>query len=273
MTKTKVMPVAVLALLVGSLGLWVSAQTTQKRTMVVTAEELNRLKLEQAQAEATTIKPGEMDPKLKKHSGLYKNYGGSEKLTRLIQTEEIILMGRCCGDEGRLPNEPPFDLHNVLQKMAMDSSAVIVGTVEKKASQLTEDENYVFTDYEIAVEHVLKDDNSNPIRKQGRITLSRSGGSVLLDGHLIWATDDDFLPLQQGLKYLLFLKSIPDDPGSYQSLNRKSSFLLYDNRIFKLTKAPFPFPATESTDVDSGSVLKMDVDSFVAAVCAAIASK
>jgi hypothetical protein len=49
---------------------------------------------------------------------------------------------------------------------------------------------------------------------------------------------------------------------------------LYDNRVFKVTQAPFPFPSTESTAADSGvGVFKMDVDSFVDAVCAAIASK
>jgi hypothetical protein len=214
MTKTKVLLIAVSALIVGGFTLWVGAQATRKGTMVVTQEELNQLELECAWAEATPIRTGEFRSKLNKHSRLF-NRDYPEKLTDRILSREIIKIWHCSGDEGRLPNEPPFDLHRVLQEMAAVSSAVFIGTVTKKTSQLTEDENYVFTDYEISVEPVLKDDSANPIGKEGRITFTRPGGTVSLDGHLIWAVDDDFLPLRQGLEYLLFLKSIPDDPGSY----------------------------------------------------------
>lgn len=273
MIKEKVLFVSAFLFLFGNFFLWAGAQSSNKGSMVVTQEELNRLELEQAWEEATPILPNEMAPKLKKHSKLYKKYRFEKKLPERIQNKDIIKMERFSECEALTGSEPPFDLYRVLQEMSVSSSAIIVGTVENKTSQLTEDEDYVFTDYEISVVRVLKNNDADTIREHSKITFTRPGGTVILNGHLIWAVDDDYLPLKHGLTYLIFLQSIPGDPDSYQSLNKVSTFLLYDNRVYKMTQAKFPLPAVASVAVTSANESSdEDVNTFIDKVCAAIAT-
>ena len=87
------------------------------------------------------------------------------------------------------------------------------------------------------VDEVLKYNSAAPIQAKGKITITRPGGTILLNGRVVEAVDESFQPLRKKGQYLLFLHFIPST-GGYQALNSKASFQLDDNKATKLTKEP-----------------------------------
>jgi hypothetical protein len=54
----------------------------------------------------------------------------------------------------------------------------VVGTITEKASQFTEDEKSIFTDYQIRVEEIIKNNAKSPMLTSQLITTTRDGGAV-----------------------------------------------------------------------------------------------
>jgi hypothetical protein len=208
-----------------------------KDRRLVTKNELLQHKQERAKEDATPVVEGVMTPQQREHSKLYKDHRTGKKLRDLTATVGDVSLRRDVGVQGGDVGEPSFDLQRLLQEMAGNADAVVVGTVTNKSSQLTEDEDYVFTDYEMSVGEVLKDNPAAPIRTNNRITVTRPGGTILLNGRVVEAIDEAFQPLRKKGQYLVFLRFIPST-GGYQALNSKASFQIDDDEVGKLTKEP-----------------------------------
>lgn len=125
----------------------------------------------------------------------------------------------------------------LVKRLVCDADAVIVATANSKSSQLTLDGTFVFTDYEMTVEDVPKNNLAAGIQKANKVTVTRPGGTILLNGRRIQVTDSSFEPFKVNGHYVLFLKYIPIT-GGYMALNSKAAFQVQDNRIIKLTKEP-----------------------------------
>lgn len=132
------------------------------------------------------------------------------------------------------PSVPEAFLNNLASK----ADAVVIGTVTNKSSQLTENGAFVFTDYDLTIEEVLKENGTDSIQSHSSIVMTRPGGRILLEGRIVTARDRAFKPLAIGGRYLLFLKYLPTT-GAYYAVNNKGSFELADNKSVKpLTEAP-----------------------------------
>lgn len=177
--------------------------------------------------EATSIQEGRMTDSQREHSKLYKGFGTGKKL------KDVAVEIRCgvkvkrntplpVGEPG-----PASTFSEFLRGLACNADAVVVGVVKDKASQLTEDGDFVFTDYQLGVEEVLKDNASAHLMPNISITLTQPGGRVRLGGYIIEAEDASFRSLIIGGRYTLFLKFIPST-GAYASLNSVSSYELTD---------------------------------------------
>ncbi len=221
--------------------------TKLKDERLVSKDDLRQQQTERARADATLIQDGVTDPRQKEHAKRYKGYKSGKKLRDLTTTVGDVMLRREVGTQGGDPNETPFNFQTFLQEMAGDADAVVLCTVKNKSSQLTEDEDYVFTDYDATVVEVLKDNAAAPIQTHNKIVVTRPGGTILLNGRIVEALDESFQPLRKKNQYLLFLRFIPAT-GSYEALNSKASFQLGDNKINKLTKENFSF---EDADVAS----------------------
>jgi len=90
--------------------------------------------------------------------------------------------------------------------------------------QQTEQENFVFTDYEITVEEAIKNNTVAPIQVKSAITVTRDGGVIKLNNRVFRAKRDDFDPPLVGQRYLLFLRFIP----------ATGAYLAYGNGTFQL---------------------------------------
>ena len=173
--------------------------------------------------QATVVQEGVMTERQREHSRLFKGYGTGKKLKDIgaeIPTGVIVKRGPGIpvGEDG-----PPQPLAGFLQVLACNSDAVIVGVVKDKSSQLTEDGEFTFTDYELTVEQVIKDNKLSHLEPNVLLTLTRPGGRIQLSGHVIEAEDARFKPLTKGQRYVLFLKFIPQT-GAYTSVNSMSTY-------------------------------------------------
>lgn len=186
----------------------------------------------QKQDEATEVQEGFKTARQKDHGKLYKGYG-SRKIKDLPgNPSEDISIEVGTGLYVFLPNEPPFNAQSFLTEIGYDADAVIIGTPKSKKSQITEDEAFIFTDYEVAISEVLKGNLTSPSQAGENIVVTRTGGKIKYKGRVISAVDEGFRPFHLGNQYLLFLKYIPST-SSYQAF-RNGSFRLQDDKIEQL---------------------------------------
>lgn len=257
-TRTALAIAVVTLSLLGATSLVTAQKSTKlKDRQVVSQKELRQKQLEKARQEATPIEGGAITRQQIEHSKFYKKYATGKKLLDLTSTVGDVQLRRDIGTQGGDQDDAPFDFQKSLQEMADSADAVIIGVMKSKSSQLTEDEDYVFTDYEIAVNDVLKNNAAASIQTNDKLTVTRPGGTILLNGRVVQAIDESFQPLRKGGEYLLFLRYIPAT-GGYQALNSRASFQLSDDKVTRLTKEPL-------------ALGNEDVASFVSQVRAAVA--
>jgi hypothetical protein len=204
-----------------------------------------------------------MSDKQKEHSKLYRKYKGLGKLTDLVKRE-----GNNTSDGLEVTQLPPLrELApggrisvpgTFLNTLAGSADVVVIGTVKGKTSQLTKNGTFVFTDYDVTVEEVLKGKDAS-LQPQSSIVVTRPGGRILLQGRVVSAVDRVFHPFSIGGRYLLFLKFLPST-GAYHAVSDQGSFRLINNKKVELL--------TDALDV---SRIEKDAASFISDVQTAIA--
>jgi hypothetical protein len=119
--------------------------------------------------------------------------------------------------------------------LAYAADAIVIGEIKGKvASQLTEDEEFLFSEYDVVVEDVIKDNANASIILNSVINVIRPGGKVKVNEKVITAVVYSFKPFLEGDQYLLFLKYIPETQ-SYQAFTNGSFLIAGD--VIKTPKA------------------------------------
>jgi hypothetical protein len=202
--------------------------------------------------DATPVQFGALSEKQRVHSKLYSHYrerrGGktisglvaqAKGKSRIVSTIAFVGMQEVLTE----PETP----ENYFGALVDISDAVVHGRVTKKAAQITEDDSFVFTDYDVIVTEVFKNNATAPINKNMTITITRPGGKVLLDGIIIKALDRGFEPLPINNDVILFLRYIPET-GAYKATRDTGSFELDGSILRPLTKSSFPPGVLRSKD-------------------------
>jgi hypothetical protein len=227
--------VALLAILVGLNNRLVSSAlqdgATKSKTMVVTSGQENR-------------KP----ERQRTHSRLYKPYGGGKKLSDIkVNTQDGVVEVRKGYDDPMLIDytDESTGLSSLssrpnafLEDIASDSDAIVIGTVVDSSSQLTETEDFIFTDHRFKVETVLKHNKSSYLQPSNEIVVTRSGGTIEDNGRVLRGVDVYFEPFNENAKYLLFLRYVPLSDG-YQAF-RVGSFKIKGSAVISLAKSSLP---------------------------------
>lgn len=228
----------------------VTAQRTYKlrEKHLVSQRQLEQQKRDKELEDATPIEKGVMTKKQKAHSKLFEIPGGKQ-LEDFPPTDTGDVSTQ---QEVPLRVAPRYSgIKDYLQGLACKSDAVIVGTVRGKESQLTEQGTNIFTDYELAVDSVLKDNATATIRPHNVITVTRAGGTVKLNGNgrLLRAEFNSERPLKVDKTYLLFLKFIPDT-GSYSAVayTGDNSFEMGDGTVKQVSNDVLPLGVNNTTD-------------------------
>lgn len=91
------------------------------------------------------------------------------------------------------------------------SAAVIIGTVTKSQAHLTPDKSYVYSEFDVLVDEVVKNDTQSPITTGKAVPVERPGGRVLMPSGRIHEYRTTLEPLEVGGRYALFLIRRGDD--------------------------------------------------------------
>ena len=146
-------------------------------------------------------------------------------------------------------NAAPVQLGEFLRELTNTSDAVLIGVVKDRASFVTAEGTFVFTDYSLAVEQILKNNPMSFLHPFDNISVTRPGGNVQLEGRNIRALDESLGPLAVGSRYLLFLDYVPST-GGYKAFNSQGSFRIEGNRAAKLTIEQLPSDLESGADID-----------------------
>ncbi|MBZ5630293.1 MAG: hypothetical protein LAO06_15645 [Acidobacteriia bacterium] len=125
-------------------------------------------------------------------------------------------------------------LAEFIHEEVCSSDAVVVGHITGKQSYLTENKDWVFTDYDFVVDEAFKSPDAQ-LHPGSQITVTRTGGELIIYGHPVKATESSYPPFQLGDTYALFLKFLPSS-GSYQAVKEGSSYKVDSGKISKLTR-------------------------------------
>lgn len=210
--------------------------------------------------EPTVIQEGRVTEKQKQHRKLFKHSGPKLQDLEANQNGDVeveVGLGLMMVMSETAPKPPVF------QSALCNADAVIVGTISNKSSQLTEAENFVFTDYEITVEEVIKNNATAPIEVASMITTTRDGGAVKLNNRIFRAKREDFDAPFVGRRYLMFLRFIA----------ATGSYLMYGNGTFQLESQKVLALGTASREILSNAGSKdeptflSEIRTFAAAGC------
>lgn len=183
----------------------------------------SRLSLQdEVEFEATPIKVGIMTEKQEKHSRLYGRYNAGTKIHNLLKLDDgPIFVRRSLPFPFGSTEQVRSD--NRLKRITCAAEAIIVGTIKSSVSQITAGEDFLFTDYELVVEEVIKNNTPRVIDQESDVSITRPGGAVLINNKRITAIDESFLPLRKGKRYLLFLRYLPETE-SFESIESGESY-------------------------------------------------
>ena len=203
-------------------------------TIAIAQRANNDQKGQENKEEATVVQDGVMTERQREHSKLYKGYGTGQKIIDLLKTHDEIGVFRALPNQGSSPSAIRLTLDDVVQKATCNADAIVVGTLVSKLSQLAADGEFIFTDYTVTVDTLLKNDKSDSIQPLSNIIVTRPGGKIMINGKVAAADDSSVKRLIIGDRYLLFLKNIAST-DAYTTLEETGSISATDGKMDKLT--------------------------------------
>jgi hypothetical protein len=197
--------------------------------------------LETLRNEATRVQPGVATEKQKEHRKLYKYYNIAHKGKKLVDRGKGVHDVRVViGEPMAKPIQNVLTPQEFLHQLSCKSDAIAIVKVVGKESQLTEDEDFIFSDYSVKVVELLKNNEKDSIYPDSVMIITRPGGTVSINGRIIQAIDSEYKEMRKNNEYLLFLSYIPMTK-SYKAVDAKSSFDLQGDggqSVANLTSLP-----------------------------------
>lgn len=170
----------------------------------------------------------------REHAALFNQYRAGERLSRRAQREGRfeVTAGQFPGTPGALSSAPPLPADYRFRQALLEADAILAGKVLTRSSALTENEEFIYSDYSVLVQLVLRNDPTAPIKSGSTITVTRPGGELQLNGHTVRAIDGFFKPFILGQSYILIVRRIPVT-GAYLA-TPEGSYQLVDQRAISL---------------------------------------
>ncbi|MFM9903611.1 MAG: hypothetical protein ACKVQJ_03455 [Pyrinomonadaceae bacterium] len=242
-------------------------------TTVAYRQEAQDKSKPQAADEPTSVKKGQITPEEREYSKEYKKLYEATMITKL---SELAALGNSRGTKTELQTyieqESPYFFGNdpntiseFLLKKGCSADAIVVASASKKVAHLSEDETFVYTQYETVIKDILKNNSSFPIAPNGTISLTRPGGLIKLEGQVIRVEDKNAARLELNKDYLLFLRYVPTANG-YMMSDYDADFAIDGNSTRSLARAGAA-PAEVKNNRDSPSKLIGQISGIIAQGC------
>lgn len=201
--------------------------------------------------DATPIQEGVLTEKQKAHSKLFKKYDDvtrGRKLRDLVAEDGDVEVVKNLGSV-LVPDS--VNLQEYLNNLSCKADAVVIGRAESKSSQIIDEGTFVFTDYQLTVEQVLRGTVTQTTPTQ-TITVTRVGGAVTLNGHHVRATDHRQETLTLGGRYLLYLRFVPET-GAFRAFADTASedtFQLIGSKVVQTSAKAMPLGKGQAAEID-----------------------
>jgi len=129
-----------------------------------------------------------------------------------------------------------LDPLSTLGNLTCENDLVVLGTIGNGTSQPTVDQGYIYTDWNLTLREVLKNNRNSPAHVGETIVVTRPGGTLEIGGRHVYARTDspEFLP---GADVLLYLRYLPST-GTY-SLSVPNGFIFSGPKRTDLDKSRF----------------------------------
>jgi hypothetical protein len=128
-----------------------------------------------------------------------------EPTTREIHDESLMVVGF----------DTPSSSTDQLSKSACEADAVVAGRAVSATSYLSEDSQFIFTDYELAIEKVIR---GSGLQVGTTVIYTRPGGKLRISGRPVVATHSRYPEIRDGQEYVFFLQRLSD--GAYKAASR-----------------------------------------------------
>jgi len=163
---------------------------------------------------ATPLHLGSMTERQRLHSKLFNGFRPSdERITDLIapyRGKRIVYGISVSCRRAELFNDPQTP-EDFIVKLSRESDAVVRGKVLDKASEVTDDGKFIFTDYSVLVKEVIKNNAKAPLSPGTTITVTSPGGKVLIADVIVKTSSNGFGNLPINNHYVvLFLTFLPE---------------------------------------------------------------
>jgi hypothetical protein len=197
--------------------------------------------------DATPIQLNIMTLKQRYHSKLYGGFRQNvegKTISQLIASYrgERVVLGRYVDGRMWLPSDQLEAPEEFFGRLAQESDAIVCGKAISKISQITADDSFLFTDYDVIVLDVFKNNATAPIETGKTITFTSLGGKILVDNVILKAGGNGDPPLPiNAQEILLFMKFIPET-GGYKLTRNTGRFVLNGTSIHPLAGL-FPLPS------------------------------
>lgn len=118
--------------------------------------------------DATPVQLGALTQTQRFHSRLHNGFGqnpAAKPISQWIASEKghMEVLGRYVNGRMFLPPDYPQVPADYFGRLAHDSDAIVRGQTINKNSQITEDDSFLFTDYEVVVREVFKTNKTKPM--------------------------------------------------------------------------------------------------------------
>jgi hypothetical protein len=158
------------------------------------------------------------------------------KLSLLRRDSDGVGLGGI-SDYATVPGAPEMTTLRFLKNLSCRADAVVVASATSKMAHLSEDETFAFTQYDLSVQEVIKDNPLNKISVDKIIQVVRPGGDIKLEGRTIHVKDFSFEQLDVKKDFLLFLKYVPAADGYL--VMREGDFELENGSARKLSQGQY----------------------------------
>ena len=98
-------------------------------------------------------------------------------------------------------------LYQLFSRLACSSDLVLLGEVSKSVSHLNDYATAIYSDHDIGINQVLKDDSKAPARQH--VVLTGLSGATTINGYNAHFEDQAIPILKPGLMYMIFLRYLP----------------------------------------------------------------
>lgn len=192
-----------------------------------------------SQEQPTIVTEGDLTEAQKKHGKLFQAEGRRKKLSSLPDGFTIYIPA----EQPDTPTQSEINnsalKRSRFQSMVCDADLIIIAVPAKSTTQITEAGDFIFTDYELIVGDIIRD-TSSTVRSRSIVTLTRPGGSVVLNGKRYRVLDQSFGRLEGGRTYLLFLK-FNTHGSTYQAASKYGTFALNGDRFEPVANNTTPY--------------------------------